>query len=124
MTENGRKIIDLDRQRMTAMAQMDVAKVKAFLSDDLIWTHATARVDTKQSLIKDMESGEVVYSRMEPSDVKAQDFGNVVVVTGTARIDVTWRQKLYPISVRITDVWANNDGVWQMVALHSTLIPE
>jgi ketosteroid isomerase-like protein len=124
MTENGQKIIDLDRQRMTAMAQMDIAKVKAFFSDDLIWTHATARVDTKQSLIKDMESGEVVYSRMEPSDVKAQDFGNVVVLTGTVRIGVTWRRKLYESSLRITDVWANNNGAWQMVALQSTLIPE
>jgi hypothetical protein len=124
MTDNAKLVIDLDRQRMTAMAQMDITKVKTFFSDDLIWTHATARVDTKQSLIKDMESGEVTYSRMEPSDVKAQDFGNVVVLTGMVRIAVTWRQKLYETSLRITDVWANNNGAWQMVALQSTLIPE
>ena len=58
MTDNGQKIIDLDRKRMNAMAVKDFATLNAFLSDDLVYTHSTARIDTEKSLIEAMESGE------------------------------------------------------------------
>ena len=69
MADNGQKIIDLDKKRMHAMAQKDIATLKALLSDDLVYTHSTARLDTKQSLIGAMESGTTVYTAVEPSDV-------------------------------------------------------
>ena len=93
MTENGKKVIHLDKQRMTAMTRKDVATLKAFLSDDLVYTHAMARLDTKQGLIEDIESGSVVFETMEPFDVKAQDFGNVVVLTGLTRTRVVRGEK-------------------------------
>ena len=57
MADNGQKIIDLDRKRMNAMAQKDIATLNALISDNLVYTHSTARLDTKQSLIEAMESG-------------------------------------------------------------------
>jgi Domain of unknown function (DUF4440) len=62
MTDNGQKIIDLDRKRMNAMAQKDITTLNALLSDDLVYTHSTARLDTKKSLIEAMESGRTVYT--------------------------------------------------------------
>ena len=123
MSDNGEKIIELDRQRMAAFARMDIAEAKALLSDDLIFTHVSSLVDTKESLISKMESGEIVYSLQEPSDVKAQDYGNVVVLTGSARIDVTANQTPYKLKLRFTNVWANHAGKWQMAAWHSCLFP-
>src|SRR6266705_4024752 len=88
MADNGQKIIDLDKKRMHAMAQKDIATLNALLSDDLVYTHSTARLDTKQSLIGAMQSGSTVYTAVEPSDVKAQDLGDAVVLTGSCRIGV------------------------------------
>ena len=89
MAGNAQTIIDLDRKRMQAMATKDIATLEALIADDLIYTHSSARIDTKQSLIGAMQSGATVYTGVEPSDVKAQDFGDVVVLTGTAQIKVT-----------------------------------
>ena len=58
------------------------------LADDLIYTHSSARLDTKKSLIDNMTSGATVYTSVEPSDVKAQDLGDTVVLTGIAQIKV------------------------------------
>ena len=80
MADNRQMIIDLDKKRMTAMAQKDLATLNALLADDLVYTHSSARLDTKQSLIGDMESGATVYTSVEPSDVKAQDLGDTVVL--------------------------------------------
>jgi len=124
MADNRQMIIDLDKQRMTAMAQKDIAKLNALISDDLVYTHSSARLDTKQSLIGAMESGTTVYTAVEPSDVKAQDLGDTVVLTGTARISVMSSGRPNTFSVRFTDVYANRGGRWQMVAWQSTRLPE
>jgi ketosteroid isomerase-like protein len=124
MTDNGQKIIDLDRKRMDAMAQKDIATLNALLSDDLVYTHSTARLDTKKSLIEAMESGRTVYTAVVPSDVKAQDLGDTVVLTGSARIHVLSNGKPNSFGVRFTDVYANKGGQWQMVAWQSTRLPE
>ena len=124
MADNGQKIIDLDRQRMTAMAEKDVAKLNTLLSDDLVYTHSSARIDTKKSLIGAMESGTTVYTGVEPYDVKAQDLGDAVVLTGSCRIRVNSGGKPNAFAVRFTDVYANKTGQWQMVTWQSTRLPE
>ena len=124
MAGNGQKIIDLDKQRMTAMAKKDITALNALLADDLVYTHSSARLDTKQSLIGNMESGGTVYTAVEPSDVKAQDFGDAVVLTGSCRISVMSQGRPNSFSVRFTDVYANRGGQWQMVAWQSTRLPE
>lgn len=120
MAGNGQKIIELDRQRMAAMAAKDVATLNRIIADDLIYTHSSARLDTKQSLIGAMESGATVYTAVEPSDVVAQDLGDVVVLTGVAAISVNSGGKPNSFRVRFTDVWANKGGQWQMVTWQST----
>ena len=124
MAGSGQMVIDLDKKRMTAMAQKDIPTLKRVLSDDLIYTHSSARLDTKQSLIANMESGSTVYTSVEPSDVKAQDLGDTVVLTGSCRISVMSQGRPNSFSVRFTDVYANKGGQWQMVAWQSTRLPE
>jgi ketosteroid isomerase-like protein len=120
MAGNGQKIIDLDRRRMTAMAEKDVATLNTVIADDLIYTHSSARVDTKQSLIGAMQSGATVYTAVEPSNVAAQDLGDVVVLTGVAAISVNSGGKPNSFRVRFVDVYANRGGTWQMVTWQST----
>lgn len=103
MPDNGQKIIDLDKKRMDAMAKKDIATLNALLSDDLVYTHSSARLDTKQSLIGAMESGATVYTAVEPFEVQAQDLGDAVVLTGGARIRVTSNGKPNQFSVRFTE---------------------
>ena len=124
MAGNGQMVMELDKKRMTAMAQKDIATLKSLLSDDLIYTHSSARLDTKQSLIGNMESGSTVYTAVEPSDVKAQDLGDAVVLTGSCRISVMSQGRPNSFSVRFTDVYANKGGRWQMVTWQSTRLPE
>ena len=124
MAGNGQMAIDLDRKRMTAMAAKDVATLASLLADDLIYTHSSARLDTKASLIGNMESGATVYTSVVPSDVVAQDCGEAVVLTGVARISVVSGGKPNSFGVRFTDVWAKRGDGWQMVTWQSTKLPE
>jgi len=124
MAGNGQMIIELDKKRMTAMAQKDIATLNELIADDLVYTHSSARLDTKASLIGNMESGSTVYTSVVPSDVKAQDLGDTVVLTGSCRISVTAGGRPNSFGVRFTDVYANKGGKWQMVTWQSTRLPE
>ena len=123
MAGNGQTVIDLDRKRMQAMVAKDIATLEQIIADDLVYTHSSARLDTKQSLIVGMTSGSTVYTGCEPSDVKAQDLGDTVVLTGVAQIKVTANGTANAFGVRFTDVYARRGGRWQMVTWQSTRLP-
>jgi ketosteroid isomerase-like protein len=124
MAGNAQKVIELDKQRMDAMAKKDLAALNTLISDDLVYTHSSARLDTKQSLIGNMEGGSTVYTSVVPSDVKAQDLGDTVVLTGSCKISVMSQGRPNSFGVRFTDVWANKGGQWQMVTWQSTRTPD
>lgn len=124
MAGNAQTVIALDKGRMEAMARKDIATLNELISDDLVYTHSSARIDTKGSLIGAMESGKTVYTAVVPSDVKAQDCGDTVVLTGSARISVNSGGNAMNFGVRFTDVYVNKGGHWQMVAWQSTRLPE
>jgi hypothetical protein len=123
MAGNGQMIIDLDAKRMAAMGKKDIATLKDLIADDLIYTHSSARMDTKASLIGNMESGATVYSSVEPSKVVAQDFGSAVVLSGEAQIKVSANGAPNAFGVRFTLVYANRAGKWQMTTWQSTRLP-
>ena len=124
MAGNGQTVIELDRKRMTAMAQKDIATLKELIAEELIYTHSSARLDTKQSLIGNMEAGSTVYTSVVPSDVEAIECGDTVILTGSCRIGVQSAGNAMNFGVRFTDVWANKGGKWQMVAWQSTRTPD
>jgi ketosteroid isomerase-like protein len=124
MAGNGQTVIDLDKKRMDAMATKDIAALNDIISDELVYTHSSARIDTKKSLIGNMESGSTVYTSVVPSDVKAQDLGDTVILTGSCKISVMSGGKPNSFGVRFTDVYANKGGKWQMVTWQSTRLAE
>ena len=123
MAGNAEMIIELDKKRMTAMAQKDTAALKNMLCKGLVYTHSSGRQDTKQSLIENMQTGKTVYTAVVPSDVQAQDYGDTVVLTGECQIKVTSNGTPNAFGVRFTDVYARRDGRWQMVTWQSTRLP-
>jgi ketosteroid isomerase-like protein len=124
MAGNGQAIIELDAKRMAASVAKDYDTLNQLIGDDLIYTHSSARMDTKQSLIGNMKSGSTVYTAMTPSEVVAQDLGDSVVLTGVCAISVMSGGKPNSFKVRFTDVYAKRGGGWQMVTWQSTRLAE
>jgi len=124
MAGNGDAIIALDQKRMAATVKQDYATLESIIADDLIYTHSTARIDTKESLIGNMKSGRTVYTGLEASDVVAQDLGSAVVLTGVARVNVNSNGNPVSFGIRFVNVYANRGGEWKMVTWQSTKTPD
>ncbi len=78
------QIIALEDRRIEAMTKGDVQALEEILADDLIYTHTTARIDTKSSFIEAISSGRSNYRSVEREDVQVRQFGDSAVVTGHA----------------------------------------
>jgi ketosteroid isomerase-like protein len=121
VTNNAKLVMELDRQLAAALARMDEAAATALMADDLVWTHVNARVtENKEAVFEVSRSGDSFYTSIEPYDVTARDYGTFVVVTGSSRIDATYKGTRLLIDCRFTDVWGNIDGKWLMVVRHAT----
>ena len=116
------EIIELENQRIAAMIAGDEATLDAVLADDLIYTHSTARVETKAEFIGNVTSGRTRYISFERDDVKIQDYGDTAVVTGHAKLHVTTGEQDLEFQVRFLDIYCRLNGNWQMVAWQSTKI--
>jgi len=66
------EIIALEDRRIEAMTKGDVQTLEEILADDLIYTHTTARIDTKSSSIEAISSGRSNYRSVEREDVKVR----------------------------------------------------
>ena len=123
MSDNAALVTELDKERMEAMVQRDIAKLNNLLCNNLVYTHSTSRVDSKSGLINDIESGATICNSVVPSEVNAQDLGNTVVLTGIVHMSVVRNGTLNEFKARFSDVYQNQNGTWRMVAWQSTKIP-
>ena len=114
------EIIALENRRIEAMTSGDVEALGEILADDLIYTHTTARLDTKASFIEAIASGTTNYKSVERKNVEVRDLGDTAVVTGHARFHVGNNK----FEARFTDVYAKRNNAWQMVAWQSTRLPD
>ena len=113
------EILALEDRRIEAMTSGDVKALGEILADDLIYTHTTARLDTKASFIEAITSGRSNYRSVERKDVEVRDLGDTPVATGPAKFHVGDNK----FEARFIDVYAKRNGAWQMVAWQSTRLP-
>lgn len=119
-----KQILELERGRLKAMIDADAGALDAVLSDDLTYIHTTTKEDSKKSLMENLESGNLSYKSMDTDGVKVRIYGDAAVVTGSAAIKVSSGGRLLEFGILFTDVYAKQNGRWQMVAWQSTRKPE
>lgn len=112
-----------DAERYRVMENGDLPALAGFLGDDLIYTHSSALVDSKETYIDSVRSGKVVYKQTRRSDLRVSPYGCTAVMTGRGDFSVSIDGKDVEVQLRFTNVWVKNPAGWQMVAWEATRIP-
>jgi ketosteroid isomerase-like protein len=113
----------LDADRFAAMVKGDVAALDGLLADDLVYTHASGKVDSKASFLDDIKAGLLRYKVIRPEEPNLRVYGDTAVATGLAAVEVNNHGQELNMKLRYTDVWVNRGGKWQMVAWQATRLP-
>ena len=104
-----------------AVLNADRAALEKLVGADLSYTHSSGKTQTKGQFIQDVTGGAFHYKAIEFGDTQTRQYGNAaVVVTHAATITTveTGTSHLY-----LTEVWAKQQGQWQMVSRQATKIP-
>jgi ketosteroid isomerase-like protein len=114
---------ELENARYRAMVSNDLATLEQVLSDDLIYTHSSARIDSKQSYIESLRSGKVRYVSAERQQESFRAYGNVAVINGRMKAHAVVDGSEKTLNNVFTCVWVKNPQGWQMSSWASTPIP-
>jgi ketosteroid isomerase-like protein len=117
--------LEADKLRRAAMIAADIDKVSSLVSDDLVYTHSSGKVDDKKSFLDAIRSGSLDYEKIEPRNTVVRAKGGTVVVTGLVAITVKAPDGLKSFDARFTAVhMRNKEGNWQLMAWQTTRLPE
>lgn len=123
-TKAEQEIRRVEERRFRAMTGVDTAELKEILADDLIYTHSSGVVDTKEQFIASLTSGRTKYKSIDIEEMRVRLYGETRVVNGRARVRVESQGRENNLHLRFMDVYVKRGGRWQMVAWQSTRLTE
>lgn len=106
--------------RRAAMLAGDVRALDALLSDEIVWLHASAKQDTKQSLIEQFATGGLRCIRLDHAEQSLRLLGVAALVTGLVEMEVLARGERRVANNLYTAVWVKRAGVVRLVHWQST----
>lgn len=116
-------LLALDSERFRAMVVPDFAALERILDDDLVWTHASAVREGKQSFVERLRSGASRYLKIDRSEESVRVFGDTAVIEGVANIHAVVDGAERFVTNRYSNVWLRRNGNWRMVNWQSTAMP-
>ncbi len=117
------ELSSLEDCRCAAMINGDIAVLSELFSSELVWTHASAHQDSRESFLAKLQAGGVRYLSIERSEEKIRLRGETAVITGVADMRAIVRGEEMVLRNRYLDVWTHEDGQWRMLAWQSTSAP-
>jgi ketosteroid isomerase-like protein len=116
------KLLILERLWNEAQVNRDSAALEALIASRFVNTEWDGEVSDKQHFLADIKDPLFKPSSLTIQDVKMNFFGDTAVVTGTYHAQGTYQGKTYDHFGRFTDTWVQDNGKWQCVASHTSLL--
>ena len=114
-------VLAAEQARFAAMTRADIAALDTLLAGDLIYTHTTGNVETKEQFLESLRVRRIHYERITPRELQLRrPTSNVAVITGRARVGVTLADGRQEFDIRFTDVLVRRGDRWQTAIWQST----
>ena len=115
------EVLTLERKWNDVYKRSDVATMNSLLADDYIITTEDGSTFSKLGYIAHNGNSTVHVDVSQMSDLMVRMHGNTAVVTGAYYEKGVEDGKAYEYHDRLTDVWMNGKGRWQLIASHYSL---
>ena len=120
-SDGASKILALEAKWNEAYKRNDLATMNSLLADGFIITVEDGTTYSKPGYIANAGDGALHVELSEMANLKVAMHGNVAVVTGAYHEKGTLNGKPYEYRDRLTDVWMNSDGKWQLIVSHYSI---
>lgn len=113
-------VLAAEQKWVDAFIHGDVATLEKLMASDILYTHSSATVQTRAEFIKAATSGATKYTAIDFSDVVVRQYGKTVIITHKAVFKSAQKADSH---LYIGEVWAEQNGGWQMVSRQATKLP-
>jgi ketosteroid isomerase-like protein len=113
---NDEKVVaSLDIQYQEAVKKNDVATMGRILADDFVLVTGRGRTQTKEDLLKESGSGEIIYEHQEDTDRTVRVWGDSAVVTALLWAKGEEKGKSFDYKVWFSDLYVRTPAGWRYV---------
>jgi ketosteroid isomerase-like protein len=117
------EVEELEGRRYAAMVGADLGALDELLSDDVLYAHSNASVDSKASYLELLRTGALVYHSLEHTTEAVINRPGVTIVSGTMSGSIHMHGAAKTLNSRVAAVWVRDDGKWRLSAFQPTPIP-
>jgi ketosteroid isomerase-like protein len=100
----------------------DVRELDRLIDDDLVFTGPNGLIYGKQDDLEAHRRGAIRITRLEPSEERIQDFGDIAVVSVRMEMSGIFEGQSFAGPSRYTRVWRRDGDSWRIVAGHVSAI--
>ena len=117
-------VMRIERELLNAVLKGDPSANERYLADTYVFTGPDGTLENKAQAIADLKSGDLKLQSASLDGAKVQVYGDTAVVTYSSNDKGTYKGKDITGKTRWTDVFVNQNGRWQVVASHGTMLPK
>ncbi len=114
------RVLSLENAWNEAQSHADAKAIAGLLASSFVYTDADGSFMDKAQLLASIRTAG--QSHIVNEQMKAQSYGDVMVVTGIYREEGTEDGKPYTRRGRFTDTWVQTAGQWLCASSQETLI--
>ena len=114
---------ELEDRRYAAMVDADLDALDELLSDDVLYAHSNASVDSKESYLKLIRTGALVYHELQHTTDDVVSRPGLVILSGTMTGSIHMNGVAKTLNSRVAAVWVDEGGAWRLAAFQPTPIP-
>jgi ketosteroid isomerase-like protein len=103
-----------------ALIKQDKAALDRLLADDLIYTHASGKSQTKAEYIEAVTNGPSRYESFNQTDTRIRVYGDLAILSGYVDVKTPGRNSY---RVRTLEIYKKNQGQWQFSEKESVRVP-
>lgn len=112
-------VTGLERRRVRAYVERDVATLDRVLPDDFVFTRSLGRALSKTELLEALTSGELALEEYERSVQKVTVVHNTAHAVGHDRVRGSYKGNDISGTYHFSSVYVEQGGEWQVVAAHA-----
>ena len=122
LREQENKLMALERLWNEAQVHRDAGAIGSMIADKFTDTEYDGEISDRGKFLADIADPKFKPASLTIQDVRVNLYRDTAVITGIYHAKGTYQAKPYDHLGRFTDTWIFEEGKWQCVASHSSLL--
>ena len=118
------KIEELENKRYDAMLNADIHVLNDLLHENLIYSHSTGGLDTKEIYLNALRDKVSIYKSVKRDDQTVRITGDIGLVFNHVQLHAEHKGSELRLDNRLLAVWTRDKGIWRLLAIQSGAIPK